>query len=121
MAHAVAIDQNFLVIARDSAVRHFEAHEFALHAFGFLTCERLATGKVALIQLAYPTTVRLEQRGGLVDVVAVERHSCFEPQSVARGESTRQHAGWRARLSRVENFVPELLCAICGRVNFKTI
>src|SRR5678815_4047126 len=103
MAHSVAIDDDFLVIASDAALCHFEAHEFALHAFSFLSCQCLAAIEVTFIQLAYPTEVRLKQRGGLVDVVAVERHSGFESESVTRGESTRQHAGWCFRLSRVKN------------------
>src|SRR5215213_2063902 len=121
MAHSVAIDDDFLVIACNTAVRYFEAHEFALNAFSFLIGQRLATGEVAFIQLAYPAEVRFEQRGGLIDVVAIERHAGFESESVARGESTRQHAGWCIRLSGFENLVPELLRAIRGRVNFVTV
>src|SRR6185503_6673772 len=109
MSNALAINEDFLVIACNTAISYLEADEFALHAFFFLACERLAPGEVAFIQLAYPTEVRFEQRRGLVDVVAVERHARFESQSVARGQTTRQHACWCAGFSGVQNLVPELL------------
>src|SRR5215213_2934822 len=78
LSNSFAIDDYVLVIARDAALCHFKTDQLALHAFLFLLRECFATGEVAVIQFANPTEVCFEQRGRIVDVVAVKRHACFE-------------------------------------------
>src|SRR5215213_5276613 len=89
MSNSLAVNEDLLVIASNATLCHLEAHELALHAFLFLTRQRFAAGEVALIQFAYPSEIRFEQCGGVVDVVAVERHSGFESQSITRCQAAR--------------------------------
>ena len=61
--------------------------------FCLLAREHVAADEVALVELHDPAEVGLERGGGVVDVVAVERHLRLEAQRVARAEAARLHAG----------------------------
>src|SRR2546421_8002707 len=77
----------------DAAVDHLESSQFAARSFRFLTLQDIASEEVALLDLDDPAKVGLEGRGGLVDVVAVERHLRFEAKRVARAKSARFRSG----------------------------
>src|ERR1051325_4196789 len=49
MPDSVAIDENFLVVARNAAIGDFKPDELTFYTFLFLACERLAAGEVAFI------------------------------------------------------------------------
>ena len=66
-----------------TAVVHREADQPPGKPLLLLLHERLATHEVSLVDLREPGEVRLERRDGVVDVVAVERHSHLETQRIA--------------------------------------
>src|SRR5205085_8948930 len=82
-----ALDVNVLPVARDASVRHLESDELAPDSFFLLTRERLAPVEVALCELRYPAEVRFQERRLIRNLVAVERHTRFEPERVARREA----------------------------------
>src|ERR1043165_2347348 len=104
---ALTIDVNVLAVARNAALRDLEADELAAHAFFFLPGERVAPRKVALAELGNPAEVGFQKRRLFGDLVAVERHACFEAERVARCQTCGQDAFGRAVAARVENLVPE--------------
>ncbi len=78
-----------VLIAGDAPVDHLESDQQSRHARATLLQEDVAADEIALVELADPGEVRLQDRGRVVDVVAVERHFGFEPQRVARCEPRR--------------------------------
>src|ERR1043165_778908 len=89
---ALTIDVNVLAVARNAALRDLEADELAAHAFFFLPGERVAPRKVALAELGNPAEVGFQKRRLFGDLVAVERHACFEAERVARCQTCGQDA-----------------------------
>src|SRR5260221_2454347 len=121
LTHASTFDQHDLAITRDAAIGDCKTYQLSLDAFLFLFRQTFAADEIAFIKLANPTEVGFEQRRCLIDLVTIQAHSCFQPQGIARGQPAWQHAVFRAVLSGLQNLVPELLCFVCRRVNFKAI
>ena len=65
-------------------------------------CARSASraDEVAAVELHHPAEARLERRGLLVEVVAVERQPRLEAQRVARAQADRLAAGGAGRLEQ---------------------
>ena len=87
----------------------------------FCFANRSRPMKITFVEFANPAEVGFEQGGRLVDLVTIQAHSRFQPQGVARGQTTGQHAIFLAVLSGFKNLVPELLGFVRGRVNFKPV
>src|SRR5436305_7962455 len=84
---------DLIAVAADSAIDHLESDELPARPFRLLALQDVAAVKVALVDFHDPPEVGFERRGGLVDVVAVERHLRFQAQRVARAEAARFRAG----------------------------
>src|SRR5436305_1173091 len=82
----LAVDDR-VAVAADPAVDHLEADQLPPRPLRLLALQDVAAVEVALIQLDDPGQIRFQRRGGVVDVVAVERHPGFEAQRVARAEA----------------------------------
>src|ERR1041385_8979114 len=76
----------------DAAVDHLESDQFPARSLDLFALQHVAAVEVSLFELHDPAEVRLERRGGVIDVVAVERHLRFETQRVARAEAARFRA-----------------------------
>src|ERR1043166_1264376 len=109
-------------MARDAAsVVGHEADELARDSLLLLPDECIASDEVALGELDEPAEVGLEGRGGVVDVVAVERHPHLEAERVAGAESRRRHASRaderfpdRRRITIVEVELEAVLAGVAG-------
>ena len=82
-------------MARDPALDHFEARQFSLRPFGLLTLEDVASHEIAFFELDDPGEVGFQRGGGVIDVVAIERHLRFEAERVARAEAARRDVAGR--------------------------
>src|ERR1043165_1395153 len=118
---ALAIDVNVLAVARDAALRDLEADELAADALLLLACERVAPREVAFAELGNPAEVGFQKRRLFGDLVAVERHACFEAERVARGQPRGQDAFGRAVAARVEQSVPELFGLVRRGVDLEAV
>src|SRR5947209_14049412 len=87
----------------------------------FLLRQPVASNEITLTKFANPAKVGLEQGGGLVNLVTVERHCGLQPQGVPRREPTRQHAAGSAKISRVEKLFPQTFSLLRRSIDFKTI
>src|ERR1051326_4921701 len=119
--NALVVDDYFLIVARDAAVRDFKPNQLSFHALGFLLGQGFAADEVAFIEFTNPAEVCFEQRGGFVDLVAVERESGFEPERVAGSETAGQHALVAAEVSGVKDSGPQSLGMFGRRVDFEAV
>src|SRR3954469_13584170 len=81
-----AVDDR-VAVPRDPSIHHLEPDQSAARPLGALALQDVAAHEVALLQLHDPGEVGLDRRGGVVDVVTVECHLCFEAQRIARAKT----------------------------------
>src|SRR5258708_7794808 len=86
-------DVGVVAVAADAAIEHLEADDFPLRAARLLLAQRARADKVVFLPAHDPVQVRFHSRRRLVDVVAVEAHTGFEAQRVARTETARDDVG----------------------------
>ena len=98
----------------DPAIDHFESDEFAPRPLRSLALEDIASHEVALFELDDPAEVRFERRGGVVDIISVQRHLRFEAKRVARAESAWCDAG-------TDDFLEQAWAFARRNVNFEAI
>src|SRR5207244_3648035 len=70
-----------------------EADELAARALRFLALEDVASHEITLVKFHDPAKVGFERRGGVVDVISVERHLRFETQRVSGPQTAWRHTG----------------------------
>ena len=110
-----------MTIASNAAIGNLKAYQFASDAFLFLFLQTLAPDEVSLVEFGDPTQVSFQQRGGLVDFVAIQTHAGFQAQCVPRGETARQDTIIRSKISGVQHLVPKLFGFVRGRINLEPI
>src|SRR4029077_5987523 len=91
---AAALVQNFVPIASDASINHFEPAQRFLHSFRFRLFECRAPDKLRLLHLAETIQSRFPHIDRVRDFVSVEGKLAFQPQRIAR----TQTAGDRAKL-----------------------
>src|SRR5262249_18781409 len=107
-----------VVVAGDAFIGHFETDELARQSFFFLLKEAITPYEIAFVQFANPAQVRFKHGCRAVNVVAIERHLGFEPESVARRQAAGQNAVW---LARFENLVPDAIRFIRIEIDLKAV
>src|SRR5205823_12724168 len=87
--HLPAVEEDGKLVARDRLrLRHLESHETPLHTLKLLPLQRLLPReRRALVELHDKRQTRFVRRGGVIDVVAVERQAGLEAQRVTRAQS----------------------------------
>src|SRR5207302_8934849 len=75
--HLPAVEEDGKLVARDGLrLRHLESYETSLHAIELLPLQRLLPGeRRALVELHDKRQTRFVRRGGIIDVVAIERQA----------------------------------------------
>src|ERR1700680_2164945 len=81
--------EHLVPVSGKRSLRGREPDELSLQSVRFLLRQRIASHEIALFHLHQPAERCFEGSGGVVEVVAVERHAHLEPQRVARAESGR--------------------------------
>src|SRR5690242_17300951 len=97
-------------------IGHLEPDQPAGRSFELLLLEGRLTGEGrALLQLHDEIESRLDRCGRVIDVIAVERQTGLEAQSVPRTQS----GGRGAPLTRQR--VPELLGVLCAAIQLEAV
>jgi hypothetical protein len=110
-----------ITVAGDAAVDHFETYEFAGWTAGGLDFEEgLAADEVAFVELEEAVEVGFKDVDGVGYFVAVEAHSGFKTEGIARAEATGTDA---ELLTGNEEFVPDFCgCGfVCGEIELETV
>src|SRR5574340_753723 len=115
-AGGLSVEKDRIAVAGDAPANDLEADQFPRGTAGLLRRQHGPPVEVPfrIVERDDPAEARLDKRGGLVHVVAVEHHLGFEPQRVPRPEPGGQQsvapAGFdqplperRGRLRRHEN------------------
>src|SRR2546426_2909667 len=87
-----------IAVPGNPLVDHLEADQAPLDPALSLACQLIAADEVSLFPAHDPAEVRLQNGGGLVDVVSVERHLRLEPQGVPCTQPRRRQPFRPARL-----------------------
>src|SRR5205823_13401886 len=118
---ATALIKHRIIIARDAALDHFQAHQLAAQWLLLQLFQRAAAYEVArLLQLAPTIQTRFPHVYALRNLVSVKRQLGFEPQRVARAQAARQDAEFCAGC---EHVIPYALAGALVRrdVDFEAV
>src|SRR5262249_44527951 len=87
-----AIEKHFVAIAADAPAAHLKPDQLARDSAFLLLRQRIAANELALLEFHDPPEVCFERGDRGIDLVSVERHLGFQPQSITSAQSARLDA-----------------------------
>ena len=108
---------HLVTVTRDHAPGHLKAHQAAAEPLRFQFEQRIASNKIVFIQLGDPAQPRLQRRGTLIDIIAIETVFFLQAQGVACPQADRSDVKF---LPGGKDLLPDRPGMLAVKVQFKS-